>query len=244
MSQYQPQGFSLLPTAVKHLLITNFLAYFAYYVLARQGICDLHYYLGLWSVNSGNFRIWQPITYMFMHANFTHVFFNMFSLWMFGTVMERYWGMRRFLIYYFACGIGAGLLYLLVPGLHITVGASAAVYGILLAFGMTFPKDNVYVFLWVLIIIAASVVLQGTPLGNFLDEYSLIIFLIIFLVGSRTGKGLVRIQNRWFIIGMIAIELFMGIFIIDGVAHFAHLGGMLIGFLLILYWRKHPFSRI
>lgn len=243
MTRYQSSGFSVLSPAVKHLLIINFLAYFAYYVLARQGICDLNYILGLWSLGSGHFRLWQPVTYMFMHANFTHVFFNMFGLWMFGKTIEDYWGMRRFLIYYFACGIGAGLLYLFVPGIHVTVGASAAVYGILLAFGMTWPKDYVYVLLWVLIIIAATVVLQGTPLGRILDDYSLIIFLAIFLFGSRTGKGLVRIQNRWFILGMIAIELFMGLFIIDGVAHFAHLGGMLIGFLLILYWKKHPFSR-
>ena len=234
----------MLPTAVKHLMIINILAILSYYVLARQGICDLSYYLGLWSVNSGNFRIWQPVTYMFMHANFSHIFFNMFCLWMFGSVMENFWGMRRFLIYYFACGIGAGLLHLLMPGLHMTLGASAAVYGICLAFGMTFPKDYISIMVWWLIIIAAMIVLQGTPIGRFLDDYSLIIFLAVFLIGSRTGRGLVRIQNRWFIIAMIVLELFMGLFIVDGVAHFAHLGGMLIGFLLILYWRKHPFSKI
>ena len=243
MTQYQSQGFSMMPPAVKHLLIINILAYLAYEVLAMQRICDLNALLGLWSLNSGQFRIWQPLTYMFMHANFSHIFFNMFSLWMFGRAIENMWGTRRFLIYYFACGIGAGLLYLLVPGLHVTVGASAAVYGILLAFGMTFPKDYVYVMIWMLILIAASILLQGTAIGAFLDRYSIILFLMIFFIGGRTGKGLVRIQNRWFIIAKIAIELVMGLFIIDGVAHFAHLGGMLIGFLLILYWRKHPFSR-
>ena len=108
---------------------------------------------------------------------------------------------------------------------------------------MTFPKDYVYVMIWMLILIAASILLQGTAIGAFLDRYSIILFLMIFFIGGRTGRGLVRIQNRWFIIAMIAIELVMGLFIIDGVAHFAHLGGMLIGFLLILYWRKHPFSR-
>jgi membrane associated rhomboid family serine protease len=140
---------------------------------------------------------------MFMHANLSHIFFNMFNLWMFGAAMENFWGTKRFLIYYLACGIGAGLLYMLLPGLHITVGASAAVYGLLLAFGMTFPNEYIYLYF------------------------------------------LVPIKTKWFIIGMIVIELFEGIFrSYDGVAHFAHLGGMLIGFLLILYWRKHPFSRI
>ena len=203
MSQYQPHRFSFLPPAVKHLLIINVICYLAYYVMARQGIIDLNYWLGIWSLQTGNFRIWQPLTYMFMHGSFDHLFFNMFSLWMFGTVLERYWGMRRFLFYYLVCGIGAGLLNMLVPGVHLSVGASGAVYALLLAFGMLFPNEYIYLYF------------------------------------------LVPIKNKWFIIGMVALELFEGIFrSYDGIAHFAHLGGMLIGLILILYWRKHPFGRI
>ncbi len=208
MAQYQPQGFSMLPPAVKNLLIINVIAYLAFYVLQRYGI-NLNNILGLWSLNATEvysnvygFHIWQPLTYMFMHGSLDHIFFNMFSLWMFGNVLENYWGTRRFIFYYLACGIGAGLLHLLVPGVHLTVGASAAVYGILLAFGMMFPNERIYLYF------------------------------------------LVPIKTKWFIIGMIVIELFEGIFrSYDGIAHFAHLGGMLIGFLIILYWRKHPFSR-
>lgn len=203
MAQYQPQGYRLLPPAVKHLLIINVLCYAAYYILSKQGIVDLNYWLGIWTPSTGNFRLWQPLTYMFMHGSFDHLFFNMFSLWMFGAVLERYWGTRRFLFYYLVCGIGAGLLNLLVPGVHLSVGASGAIYALLLAFGMMFPNEYIYLYF------------------------------------------LVPIKTKWFIIGMIALELFEGIFrSYDGVAHFAHLGGMLIGFLLILYWRKHPFSRI
>ena len=203
MAQYQPQGFRILPTAVKHLLIINTICYLAYYVLAKQQIIDLNYWLGIWTPSSGMFRIWQPLTYMFMHGSFDHLFFNMFTLWMFGAVLERYWGTRRFLFYYLICGIGAGLLNLLVPGVHLSVGASGAVYALLLAFGMMWPNEYIYLYF------------------------------------------LVPIKTKWFIIGMIAIELFEGIFrSYDGIAHFAHLGGMLIGFLLILYWRKHPFSKI
>ena len=143
MAQYQPQGFSLLPPAVKHLLIINVLVFGADYVLQRQGIY-LGNILALFSLQSGNFHLWQPLSYMFMHANLSHIFFNMFNLWMFGAAMENFWGTKRFLIYYLACGIGAGLLYMLLPGLHITVGASAAVYGLLLAFGMTFPNEYIY----------------------------------------------------------------------------------------------------
>ena len=203
MAQYQPQGYRLLPPAVKHLLIINVLCYAAYYILAKQQIIDLNYWLGIWTPRSGMFRIWQPLTYMFMHGSFDHLFFNMFSLWMFGAVLERYWGTRRFLFYYLVCGIGAGLLNLLVPGIHLSVGASGAVYALLLAFGMMWPNEYVYLYF------------------------------------------LVPIKTKWMIIGMIVLELFEGIFrSYDGVAHFAHLGGMLIGFFLILYWRKHPFSRI
>ncbi|MBP5678131.1 MAG: rhomboid family intramembrane serine protease [Bacteroidales bacterium] len=201
MTQYQPQGFRLLPPAVKHLLIINVIAYLASLVLERNGVF-LNMSLGLWSISTGNFRIWQPLTYMFMHGSIDHIFFNMFSLWMFGYVLENFWGTRRFLFYYLACGIGAGLLYMLLPGIHLTVGASAAVYGILLAFAMSFPNEYIYLYF------------------------------------------LVPIKTKWFIIGMIALELFEGVFrSFDGIAHFAHLGGMLIGFLIMLYWRKHPFSR-
>ena len=202
MAQYQPQGYSMLPNAVKHLLIINIICYFAGYILARQNIIDLNYVLGIWTQSSGNFRIWQPLTYMFMHGSFDHLFFNMFSLWMFGAVLERYWGTRRFLFYYLVCGVGAGLLNLLVPGIHVSVGASGAIYALLLAFGMMFPNEYIYLYF------------------------------------------LVPIKTKWFIIGMVVLELFEGVFrSYDGVAHFAHLGGMLIGLLLILYWRKHPFSR-
>lgn len=208
MTQYQPQGFSLLPTAVKHLIIINALIFGADIVLERQGIIDLSSLLGLWSLDVpatnpyGHFHFWQPLSYMFMHANFSHIFFNMFNLWMFGAAMENFWGTRRFIIYYLACGIGAGLLYAMIPGMHVTVGASAAVYGLLLAFGMTFPNEYIYLYF------------------------------------------LMPIKTKWFIGGMIAIELIQGIFYsYDGIAHFAHLGGMLIGFLLIMWWRKHPFSR-
>lgn len=202
MAQYQPQGYRLLPPAVKHLLIINVLCYLLYYALSRQHIIDLNYWLGIWTPSSGMFRIWQPLTYMFMHGNFEHLFFNMFSLWMFGAVLERSWGTRRFVFYYLVCGIGAGLLNLLVPGVHLSVGASGAVYALLLAFGMIFPNEYIYLYF------------------------------------------LVPIKTKWFIIGMVALEILLGVFrSYDGVAHFAHLGGMLIGFLLILYWRKHPFSR-
>ena len=193
----------MLPTAVKHLIIINTLAYLTYYVIGPfQHIFNINAVCGLWSIDSGYFRIWQPITYMFMHGNFSHLFFNMFALWMFGGVLENFWGTRRFLFYYMACGIGAAVLYLLIPGLSLTVGASAAVYGLLLAFGMTFPNEYIYLYF------------------------------------------LVPIKAKWFVIGYAVIELYEGFFVTDNIAHFAHLSGMLIGLIILLWWRRHPFSRL
>ena len=192
----------MLPPAVKHLLIINVICYAAYYLLAKQHIMDLNALLGIWSLQSGNFHIWQPLTYMFMHGNLTHLVLNMFMLWMFGTTMENFWGTRRFVIYYLLCGIGAGILNALIPGIHLSVGASGAIYGILLAFGMTFPNERIYLYF------------------------------------------LVPLKAKWMITGMVVLELIEGLFFTyDGVAHFAHLFGMLVGLCLILWWRKHPFSR-
>ena len=202
MAQYRPQGFSLLPTAVKHLLIINVIVFLLQLVLERMGMYGITNMLALNAIGTGRFHLWQPLTYMFMHGGWDHLFFNMFALWMFGTTMENYWGTRRFVVYYLICGIGAGLINLLVPGWGITVGASGAIYGLLLAFGMTFPNEYIYLYF------------------------------------------LMPIKAKWFVIGYAVIEVLEGFFSTGNVAHFAHLGGMLVGLILILYWRKHPFSRI
>ena len=196
-NQYSPTGFSFLPVAVKNLLIINGICYLADVVMARLGVIDLSYWLGIWTLQTGMFRVWQPLTYMFMHGSFEHLFFNMFSLWMFGATLENVWGTKRFLFYYMVCGIGAGLISMLIPGYHVSVGASGAIYALLLAFGMMFP--NGYIFLYFL----------------------------------------VPIKTKWFIVGMVVLELFEGFFrSSDGIAHFAHLGGMLIGFIIIMIWKK------
>ena len=213
-----------LPTVTKNLLIINVLFFFANYVLMRRGIV-LNDMLGLHFFMASDFKLHQLITYMFMHAGFTHIFFNMFALWMFGGVLEQTWGPKRFLIYYMVCGIGAGLIQettyyieymmndmshyeMINTGLEIipmgeylnlmnTVGASGTIYGILLAFGMLFPNSQMFIF----------------PLPF-------------------------PIKAKYFVIGYAVLELFLGIGGSDGVAHFAHLGGMLFGLFLIIYWRK------
>ena len=213
-----------LPPVTKNLLIINILCFFGYQVAKKYGI-DLNNMLGLHFFLASDFNLAQLVTYMFMHANFQHIFFNMFAVWMFGRTLEHVLGSKRFLTYYMVCGIGAGLVQELVQyvqyamelshyenvntGLAIipmaeflnmmtTVGASGAVYGILLAFGMLFPETRMFVF----------------PLPF-------------------------PIKAKFFVIGYAVIELFAGFGSSgDGIAHFAHLGGMIFGFLLIMYWRK------
>ena len=218
-----------IPTMTKNLLVVNVLAFLATFVLERSGI-DLTRLLGLHFFLASEFHIYQFITYMFLHGGFTHILFNMFALWMFGSVIERVWGPKKFLFYYICCGIGAGFTQELVQyityemqdiatyqyvnaggvqmttdayiNLWTTIGASGAVYGILLAFGMIFPNER--------------------------------LFIIPFPF---------PIKAKWLIVGYIAIELFSAMSGPgDGVAHMAHLGGMLFGFLLIRYWQKHPDS--
>jgi membrane associated rhomboid family serine protease len=140
--------------------------------LSKYGI-DLHKLLGLHFFLAPSFRIWQLITYMFLHEGFQHIFFNMFAVWMFGRIMEFQWGSKKFLLFYLLCGIGAGLTQELCQFVHyglvyshyevvaigngmtmpmlqyldriLTVGASGAVYGILLGYGMTFPDNQLFI---------------------------------------------------------------------------------------------------
>ena len=214
-----------IPPITKNLLIINVLAFAATYVASLYGI-DLKDLLGLHFFLANDFQIYQLVTYMFMHAGWEHIFFNMFAVWMFGRIMEQTFGTRRYLLYYFVCGIGAGLLQEVVQyfsylsqGLDgysqislagitmemgdylnrwTTVGASGAVYGILLSFGMTYPDERMFIF----------------PLP-------------------------VPIKAKYFVMGYALLELLSALGRSnDGVAHFAHLGGMLFGLLLILYWRN------
>ncbi len=197
--------FRKIPKITKNLLVINILAYLVSFVLETRGI-DLNVWGGLHFFLDYNFHFYQFITYMFLHGSIWHLFFNMFALWMFGCVIEEVWGAKKFLIYYMVCGIGAGLCQELVQFLmgsySLTIGASGAIYAILLAYGMTFPEETIFIF----------------PLP-------------------------IPIKAKWFVALYAGIELYSAVNAsADGVAHMAHLGGMLFGLVLILYWRRHPDS--
>ena len=236
--------FKNIPPVVKNLLIINGLVYLATIILENQDI-HLADYLGLHYWKSPKFEIHQLITHMFMHdsSGFTHILFNMFGLWMFGKTLESIWGSKRFLIFYMIAGIGAAVTNLLVTHFRLEsmlmdlppdlahmvvnegyslmmegkgfvnpiaqnanmminigmVGASGALYGVLVAFAMLFPNTEL---------------------------------MLIFIP--------VPVKAKYFIPALIGIDLFLGIgnFSGDNIAHFAHLGGALFGFILIKMWKK------
>jgi len=239
---FRPGGFKLLPPVVKNLLIINGIFFLATFSLGKAYDVNLVKYLGLHYIASDNFEPYQFVTYMFMHGDLAHIFFNMFALWMFGNVLENVWGPKRFLTYYVITGIGAAITHMIVTYFRIqaaeaemsiqqistvynegadvlsrgmnythelmgtlnrlintpTVGASGAVFGILLAFGMMFPNSLIYLYF------------------------------------------AIPIKAKYFVIIYGALELYMGISATpgDNIAHFAHLGGMIFGFFLIKYWQK------
>jgi membrane associated rhomboid family serine protease len=241
--QQSPLQFKLLPDVIKNLLIINGLFFLATVVLRNVLSIDLTRLLGVYLPQSDQFMPFQLITHMFMHGNLSHIFFNMFALWMFGNALENVWGPKRFLIYYFVTGLGAAFLHLgfqyweysslvgqlsdgqlealLNEGASLwesgrnysnpimsqanallnspTVGASGAVFGVLLAYGMLFPNQYIYIYF------------------------------------------VLPVKVKYFVAIYGALELYNGIANdpSSNVAHFAHLGGMLFGFLLLRFWKKN-----
>ncbi|QEC68587.1 rhomboid family intramembrane serine protease [Panacibacter ginsenosidivorans] len=228
MTDFRPSRFQILPTIVKNLIIINVLVFAAEFVLPKSGVnVDDLFALHTWQ--SDLFKPWQFVTYMFMHStdDFSHIFFNMLALWMFGSVLENVWGPKRFLTFYIVCGLGAALCHMIVLYFEnqqiindyntwslaqqqyyaaalqdrlntATIGASGAVFGCLAAFGYLFPNDNLYVM------------------------------------------GLIPIKAKWLVIIYAGVELFSAVqnSAGDTVAHVAHLGGALAGFLMVYFWNK------
>ena len=241
---------SRITEAIKHLLIINILFFVATQIYGDQ----MYQWFSLWFPKNENFHIWQIVTHMFMHGGFMHIAFNMYALYAFGTPLERMWGRNKFLFFYFSAGLGAALLHtgvnyfyfqegmnalvnsgisestvmdIVSKGQYSTewyniagkstidnflsayhtpaVGASGAIYGVLVAFGMSYPNSELF---------------------------------LIFLP--------VPIKAKYFIPVLIALDLFSGItgygIFGQGIAHFAHVGGALVGFLMMWYWKKNQFN--
>jgi len=245
--------FRSIPNITRHLLIINFLAFFASWVLEMRGInlaiwCGLHYF------ESPYFQIYQIITYQFMHGSFTHLFFNMFALWMFGCSIEQEWGSKKYLFYYLACGIGAGLCQELVQffmgSYSLTIGASGAVYGILLAFGMIFPRRIIGIPLAIVGLVVLDLVNTSVLIQNILSLLNQLFFFALVIAMFNPANGFSQriwrllytkpVEARWCVSGYIAIEFLYLLKNVPGdtVAHMAHIGGMVVGFLIIYYWKQ------
>jgi len=209
--------FIYTPSIVQILLVLNSIAFMLLFS-APESIIET---FALWPLGltgqvvfddiAPRFQLWQLISYAFLHGGLFHLFFNLFALWIFGSRIEQSWGSKAFVIYYFVCVIGAALVQLLVSSrtmsggdIYPTLGASGGVFGLLLAFALTFP-----------------------------DEKLMLLFPPVI------------IRAKWFVLIYAGVELYAGVTgTLAGIAHFAHLGGMLFGFLLLWYWGKHPLRRL
>jgi len=225
MTEFRPSSFQMIPPVIKNLIIINVLVFLAQNALGPVMAENILNLFALHDLHSELFRPYQLVTYLFLHGGFSHILFNMFALWMFGAILENYWGPKRFLTFYVISGIGAAVCHLAVlyhemaPIANIlhqlppeeqqeylfklnepTLGASGAVFGCLAAFGYLFPNSEMYMI----------------PIPF-------------------------PIKAKWLVLGYAGIELFSGIqgSAGDNVAHWAHLGGGLVGLLLVMYWNRN-----
>jgi membrane associated rhomboid family serine protease len=199
-----------LPPAIRALIIAN-----AVMFVIRLLFPEITLFFGLRpSAVIEQLRLWQPVTYMFLHAGLFHILFNMLALWMFGTELERMWGTRSFVWYYFATGLGAGVSTLVVALLPfrfadsvydaVTIGASGAIYGVLLAYGLYFPRRPIYLYFIFPIPAKYFVMLMGA-------------IALLSSIGESGGSG---------------------------VAHVAHLGGLVAGYLILRRGQIHPIAEL
>ncbi len=196
MANNYGNSFARTTPAVLNLLILNGLVFLAQNIFDRQGF-NLTGFLALYPIESGLFEPWQLITHMFTHGGWGHILFNMFALWSFGSWLERIWGPKKFLFFYFVCGLAAAAAHLFLTH-EAAIGASGAIMGLLGAFAYLFPNQQLFMF----------------P--------------IPFPVKAKYAIAVIA-----------AIDIFGGVYPTgDNIAHFAHLGGLLAGFALVIYWNK------
>ena len=213
MTQFRPTRFEVLPTIIKNLLIINGLVFLAQNTFAGStSSFSFEDYFALHAWQSDLYKPWQLITHMFLHGDFSHILGNMFALWMFGSILENVWGPKRFLLFYMLCGVGAAVIHLAILSYQLvplttqydrllnsaTLGASGAVFGILIAFVYLFPNTYIYIYF------------------------------------------LFPVKAKWLGIAYFAFELYKGIenSAGDNVARWAHVGGAIIGFILVYIWKK------
>lgn len=244
----------ITPT-VKQLLIINILVYIGSQIVGAEA----YHLFSMYFFQNPNFQIWQPITHMFMHAplpNFMHILFNMFALVSFGSALEHFWGGKKFLFFYISCGLGAALLHTGMNYYEVNDAVNQLV-------GAGFKKEDIFSLLnkemidtrWTDVLGQSGIdALAGSYVGTVVGASGAIYGLLVAFAFMFPNAELalmfipVPIKAKYFVPGIIAVDLVLGfkgssIFGAggSGVAHFAHIGGALIGFIMMWYWKKNQF---
>ncbi len=238
-----------LTDGIKHLIIINIIFFIAPQLLKL----DFTNILALHFPANKHFGIWQYVTHMFMHdqKGISHILFNMYGLWAFGGPLEQMWGKKKFIFFYFSAGIGAGLIYTLVNYYQFN-----GIYNQLISFGLT--SDNIQNILEVGSYYDPRIILSNETMMKFYSlyhtpavgasgaVYGVLVAFGLYFKDAKLGLMFVPIPiaAKYFIPGIIAVDLFFGMtkYSIGSIAHFAHIGGALIGFIIAYYWKKNHFK--
>jgi len=227
MADIRPGSFQVLPTIIKNLLIINVLVFLAQMAFDPTGYGRVSQLFALHDVRSVYFKPHQLLTHLFMHGGFMHLFFNMFALWMFGSTLENVWGPKRFLIFYVLCGLGAATLHLVTLYLE---------YQPLVRYVETLPIEEQSSLLY-----AVDYKLNVPTVGASGAVFGCLAAFGYLFPNSIVYAYLIPMKAKWFVILYAGLELWLGLqnSAGDNVAHWAHLGGALVGFLLVLYWNRN-----
>jgi membrane associated rhomboid family serine protease len=195
--EFKPRQFQQIPLVVKNILIINVILFFGNMVFGGK----FDQYLDLHPIGTPDFKPYQFVSYMFMHADIPHIFLNMIAVYMFGSILENLWGPKRFLNFYLLCGLGAAALQLGISYYNneytVLLGASGAVFGLLVAFAMMFPNTELQLYF------------------------------------------VIPVKAKYLVTAYALFELYNGFFSNDNVAHFAHLGGLVVGIIIMLIWKRN-----
>jgi membrane associated rhomboid family serine protease len=222
MQEFRPSRFQVLPPIVKNIIIISGLVFFAQNTLPKLNI-DLYNTLALHTWQSQLFKPWQIITHIFMHASITHLVFNMLAIWMIGSVLENLWGPKRFLIFFITCGLGAAFAHLCALYVESSKYISMYNFGVLSLGNLNIILNNPTVG-------ASGAVFGCLAAFAYLFPNTYLYFYFFF-----------PIKAKWFVFIYGALELYLAIqnSPTDPIAHIAHLGGGLMGFLLVWFWNKN-----
>lgn len=227
MTVFRPGGFNLLPVIIKNLIIINTLVFIAQNTFGPAGEVWFNNTFALHDIHSVYFRPHQLVTHLFMHGGWMHIILNMFILWMFGSALENVWGPKRFLVFYIISGLGAALLHMLVLYLE-----NAPVMEVFYMLSIEQQQELLYAQNFR--VNTATVGASGAVFG------CLAAFGYLFPNDLVYVYFLFPLKAKWVVLLLIGAEIWMGIqnSAGDNVAHWAHLGGALVGFLLVVYWNR------